>query len=72
MSKFKKGDRVKCINFEGDRDVLVGLIGTVMENDDSASIKWDGLAYGHTYKDGSGWYVHVDYLVKAHTFKGNK
>lgn len=72
MSKFKKGDKVKCVEFGGDRYVVKGLVGIVMCADDRSAVQWDGLSSGHTYKGDSGWYVHPDYLVKINTFKGNK
>lgn len=50
MAKFKVGDRVRCV-MDSHRQVPVGSLGTVMEEDTVPYVKWDG---GLTFRNSMG------------------
>lgn len=70
MSKFKIGDRVRCISCSYSDAVEVGMIGEVVSiykgtHSYVVGVKWDNFYLGHncngTIKDGeSGYYVTGD------------
>lgn len=70
MSKFKIGDRVKCIREHDDNNNIVNKEGTVVGNDDYESrvaVEFDKNIYGHDCakraKYNHGWNIPSSKLI---------
>lgn len=81
---FKVGDRVRAAGNSEDAGYVTGLTGVVVvdHNTDGCNggrlygVEWAGFSGGHSCgghaKNGGGWNLEEQDLVKSPTFKGNK
>ena len=81
---FKVGDRVRAAGNSEDAGYVTGLTGVVVVdyNTDGCNggrlygVEWAGLYVGHSCvgyaKNGGGWNLEEQDLVKSPVFKGNK
>ena len=67
MTKFKIGDRVRCIASHDDKEVIVGKVGTVRTSyADSCGVEFDEAIDGHGLNGrceyGHGWNIDISKL----------